>query len=225
MRYLFHSLYFWLIAGVTLVLVIVAATIFFPPVSSQVRANIAQIKQLEGQIAANEQFLVSIQSLEEQRATVEKLHQQAGLSLPETAQPEILLLQLDGLLKSLELANISINVPLASTADKKDQAQAITTFTLTGAASFDQAKTLIAKLRTLSRWNKLIQASFTKSGDGTSLIISGQAFSKPLASKTYSGNANLVAEATKFFDSFQAYTTVPDVTREGNFGKTDPFGN
>lgn len=225
MRSLFRNIYFWVAAGITLAVIIFAAVFIFPPLIGQVRSNHAKIKQLESEVAANEQFLSTIKSLEKQKTTLDTLHEKAILSLPTTPSPEILLLQLDGLLKSMNLTKMTIDVPLSATTDKKDAAKAKTVYSLTGPATFDQAKELIVKLRTLSRWNKLTQVSITKAGEEVKLIISGEAFSKPVDAKAFSGAPNLLTDAAKFFEAFEAYTTVPDVTTEGSFGKTDPFGN
>ncbi len=225
MKLLLKNIYFW-VATFCLVLVVGGASLWFlPPLLKQYKENKAKIASLDVQISENEQFLATLQGIEKQSSTLDDLNEKAQLSLPKDPQPEILILQLDGLLKSLNLDKVAIEVPLtATTASKNAPAgMVVTKFTLTGKMSFAQAKELIASLRGLSRWNKLTSLDLTHTEVATTVTLSGESYSKNTAPKPFTGSQSFLANATKLFDSLTPYTTVPDVKTEGTFGKSDPF--
>jgi hypothetical protein len=226
MKLLARSLYFW-IATVLLVVAVGGATLWFlPPLLKQFKENSDKIAALDSQIAENEQFLATLQGIEKQSTTLDALNDKAQLSLPKDPQPEILILQLDGLLKSLNLNKVTIEVPLTATVAKNAPAGlAVTKFTLTGKMSFAQAKELIANLRGLSRWNKLTALDLSQSEAVTTVTISGESYSKAGQPKAFTGSKSFLANASKLFDSLTPYTTIPNVKTEGTFGKDDPFTN
>lgn len=225
MKLLVRSLYFW-IATICLLAVVGGVMIWFlPPLLAQFKEKNAKIASLNTQISENEQFLSTIQGIEKQSTTLDTLNEKAQLSLPKEPTPEILILQLDGLLKALELGNVTIEVPLtpATAAKNAPAGYTVTRFTLTGKMSFTQAKELVVRLRGLSRWNKLTALDVTQSETSTSVAVSGEAYSKPGQPKAFTGSQAFLANATKLFDTLTSYATIPDVTTEGNFGKSDPF--
>lgn len=221
MRVLARSIYFWVATIATLIAIAVATLYVFPPIVSQVRTNQQTAAELDKQINDNEQFLVTLSTLEQETATLDKLYEQATLSLPIEAQPEILQLQFDGLLQSIDLGDVSISVPLTS----GNAAESFVQFTLDGTMSFEKTKELIAQLRTLSRWNRLTGVSITRSDTATSVSIAGKAFYKSGKPTTFSGESSFLANAKELFEGLKAYTTIPDVRTEGTFGKQNPFGN
>lgn len=225
MKLLIKNLYFWA-ATVCLVLVVGGASLWFlPPLLKQFKENKDKIISLDAQISENEQFLATLKSIEKQSATLDSLNNKAQLSLPKEPQPEILILQLDGLLKSLSLDKVAIEVPLTATAASKNApaGMVVTKFTLTGKMSFAQVKELIASLRGLSRWNKLTSLDLSQTELVTTVTLSGESYSKTEAPKPFTGSQSFLANATQLFDSLTPYTTVPDVKTEGSFGKNDPF--
>lgn len=229
LRLLTRSVYFWVITVVVIAVVIILGVYFFPPLVSNVRQSRQKATELSTKISEHEQFLATLATLEAKSTELDQLHEKAVLSLPEKPQPEILMLQLDGLLKSLELPQVSIEVPLTPSKTEGESAatnsQSITEFTLSGQVSFDKAKELIVKLRTLSRWNKLTGITIAKTAEATTTTLVGQVFSKPSNPKGFSGKGSFLDEATKLFNNFEPYTTIPNVTTEGTFGKNNPFTN
>ncbi len=228
MKLLFSSLYFWVATAILLGAIIVFSLFFAPPLLGKISSNKSEIQKLTTQIAENEQFLTTLKVLEEESDQLDVLYEKATLSLPKEPQPEILILQLDGLLKSLELDKVTITVPLTGTGTKvgaKAPTSQATKFTLSGAMSFEKAQELIVKLRGLSRWNKLTSVDLTRQGVITTVAIAGEAAAKPGAPKPFSGSKTFLADATRLFDSLKPYTTIPDVTTEGTFGRDDPFAN
>lgn len=224
MKLLFKNFTFWIATVCLLALIGGASLWFLPPLVKQFKENNAKIASLDTQVAENEQFLTTIQAIEKQSETLESLNEKAKLSLPTDPQPEILILQLDGLLKALQLNKTTIEVPLTPTVAKNAPAGlAVTKFTLTGKMSFTQAKELITRLRTLSRWNKLTSLDISQADGVTNVTLSGESYSKPGAPKAFTGSKTFLTNAVKLFDSLTPYTTVPDITTEGNFGKNDPF--
>jgi hypothetical protein len=224
MRLLSRSLYFWVATILVLILVLIAAVYVFPPIVSEVRTNQQTASGLEQQINDHEQFLVTLASLEKEKEKLDELHEKATLSLPSEAQPEILQLQFDGLLQSIGLKDVAISVPLNS---GEGEGEEFVQFTLDGVMSFDKTKELIAQLRTLSRWNRITTISLTQGQGGvdTSVSLTGKAFFKGGKPKDFSGQSSFLTQAQDLFDNLEAYTTIPDVTTEGTFGKQNPFGN
>lgn len=222
MRALVRNLYFWI---ATLILLAVVGTIllwFVPPLINQIKTNRAELAKLNTEVSDNEQFLATIQIIEEQTTILDSLNEKALLSLPKDTQPEILILQLEGLLESLNLSLVKIEAPLGTQVTSAE-GQGTQKFTLTGTMTFDQTKQLITRLRGLSRWNKLISIDITQQQDRTSVTIAGEAFSKPGTPKSFTGSKTFLTDAKALFDSLTPYTTIPDVQTEGNFGKNDPF--
>lgn len=224
MKILAKNLYFWVATVLLLVITTVAALWFLPPLLNQLQTNRNELATLKTDVAANEQFLATIQGIEKQTTTLQSLNEKATLSLPKDTQPEILMLQLEGLLEALNLGGIKIDAPLSAPATgASGEVQQVTKFTLTGDMSFAQAKELIVRLRGLSRWNKLTAIDLSQSESRTTVTIAGEAYSKPGSPKNFTGSPSFLADAKTLFDSLTPYTTIPDVKTEGSFGKNDPF--
>ncbi len=224
MRGLSRNLTFWILTLVFLGLVGGIGWLVIPAQLRSVSASRAELIQLAAQVSENEQFLATLGSIEKEPETLDELYQKATLSLPMSPQPEILILQLDGLLASLSLSTATIEVPLSAPVSEEGTGQtAITKFTISGSMSFDQVKQLIVQLRTLSRWNQLTAIDITTEGEKTTATITGQASSRVSSPKTFTGKQTFLADAEALFNRFTPYTTVPNIETEGNFGKSNPF--
>jgi len=224
MKHLTHNLYFWLASLVVLGIALILGIFVYSPLFAQVNESKRQSAELDKQIASQEQFMTTIQALSREPETLQALNEQASLALPSVPQPEILQLQLEGLLKSVELGNATIDVPLSAATQTKDSAATVTRFSITGSMSFAQTKTLLIKLRTLNRWNKISGVTISKGENISQVTIQGEAFSRPANQTTFSGGRDFLTQATKLFSSYDSYTTIPDIKKEGTFGKDNPFG-
>lgn len=223
MKLLVKNMSFWIATLVLVGALLVSGLFLIPPLISQVSSNRAEINELSTKIAEGEQFLTTLRGIEQKSDQLEQLFEKAALSLPKEPQPEILILQLDGLLQSLDLASTKIEVPLTGAAEPAEGAEQTTRFTLEGTMSFDQVKGLIAKLRTLSRWNKLTAVDITIEEATTRATLTGEAYSKPSAPQTFSGAPSFLDNASAAFTSLNPFTTLPDVKTEGTFGRQNPF--
>lgn len=223
MNNLLRNKFFWASTVVTFVVLFFAALWLFPPLIAQMKERKQSLSDLDSLIQSDEQFLNSIRGLERNPSQLNQLYELSMLSLPETAQPEILMLQLDGMLNSLNLGQATISVPLSQVQTSTETPISNTIFTITGEMDYAKAKELIAKLRTLNRWNKATSIEIVRANDKSTATITSEAFSKPSSSKEFSGNVNFMSNATKVLSQFQNYATIPDITTEGNFGRTDPF--
>ena len=221
-KFLLKSPFFWISTLITLIIVIGLGLFVLPPMLGQIKENKAKSAELDTALANHEEFLRTVIALEKNPQELEQLHALASLSLPVEPQPEILILQLEGLLKSAELKGLSLNVPLA-VATKGNEGPSKADFSINGPMSYSDTKKLLIKLRTLSRWNKITSVEITRNTTESATTISGSAFYKPGGSKEFSGQANFLQKARELFANVETYTTIPDVTTEGNFGKTDPF--
>ncbi len=223
MNTLLSNKFFWISTVLTFLLLFFAILWLFPPLIAQMKERRESLTNLDSQIKSNEQFLNSVKGLEKNPSQLDQLYELSMLSLPKTPQPEILMLQLDGMLKSLGLNQATISVPLGTAQVSTDPAAANTVFTVTGEMDYSKAKELIAKLRTLNRWNKASSIDIVRALDKSTATITSVAFSKPNSTKEFSGDVNFLANAAKILSQFQNYATVPDITNEGVFGRVDPF--
>ncbi len=228
MSFLIRSRWFWFSTGLALLFSVGMVIFIYPSLIKQYNDHKSQVKDLDSQIQANEQYLLSVQTLEKSPEQVDQLYGKASQVLPSKAEPEILQLQLDGLLQSLALTKISLNVPLVDTAapDPNSAAQTAakaTPFTLVGSMDFNQVKSLIEKLQTFTRWNKVTSVDISRTLEGMNATISGEAYSRSTTVKDFTASKDFLTKATATFNNNQIYATLPDVKTEGNYGRNDPF--
>ncbi len=222
LKYLISNKLFWLSTGGTLVLLVVLLVFVYPPQIRQYQSHKDEIVSLDTQISDNEKYLATLKTLEKSPDDIKSLYDKASELLPVKPEPEILILQLSGLLNSLGLAAATTNVPFGSGA--VNEANNTTAFTITGDMSFDAARNLVEHLKTFSRWNKIVSVEFSQKQDGgLAIILNAETYSKPDPNKEFSGLSKLLDQAKEAFNANQSYTTIPDVTTEGNYGRSNPF--
>lgn len=222
----------------------------FPPTLTDFNETRAALTKLEGDVRAAQGRADSYKDLQTNSLKLNEVHDLAASALPATPSPDLLLLQLDGLAKALGL-DITITVPLTDGAlavqvgspppaggevkqgsgSAGGSSQPIVTssgsnteFNLSFKGNFATAQTLLAKLKTFIRWNTVTGVEISTSGSETNVTISGQVFWLPTPSTEFTLPANdLLERAAKLFNGYQSYTTTPDISIEGQFGRADPF--
>lgn len=235
------SLTFWIITFLFVLGVIGLATRVIPPILSTTRANQAEISNLKAELVKAEEFSTTLKNLQQQEAQLDAFYAQARAALPEKPEGEQLLLQLDGLVASLGIPGVTINVPVAVAAaapvaattetegatDETAQATPAPTseltISLTGNVDYLKTKSLLAKLHSLIRWNKIVSFDINKSGDTYSTTINATAAYKAAVPKVFSGTAQLLEQSKTLFSSFQSYATPPNFRAEGAYGRPSPF--
>jgi len=253
MHNLLTSKYFLIISALFLVAAIAVIWFFFPPVIKSFNDNREQADTLAAQIETSQAEAATVNDLIAAKATIAELHEQASTALPGSPSADLLLLQLDGLTKSLGL-EATITVPFSqatlpaqvdSSAAPKNESdikpgsgsaggtQPIiasaspgtnTDFSLSGEWDYPTALNLLAKLKTFIRWNAVTSIDLTRAADKSTATISGKVFWVPSTNLQFSGTAkDLLSQAKTLFDGYQTYAEAPDVTKEGNFGKSNPF--
>lgn len=220
----------------------------YPPLLGRVSDQRTTLEHVNQNIAEEERYLAIVKGLKERQKDVDQLHAQASLALPVTSEPDLLLLQLDGLLGSLGLSNAKITVPFGSattasasaatdTGDSKpgtvgntskpvvksDVANQ-TVVTIAGEMDYDHTKALLTALRSFSRWNKVTALDITQSGTVTNVTVGLQVFTAPDATADFTGaDGDFLARAKKLFGSLKQYATTPNYQTEGSFGRSNPF--
>jgi len=244
------SRFFWLSTALFLVLGLGIIWKIYPPLLSQARQNKTQNTDLTAQVNQAQQYLTLVKQLSSDTTTVDSLYSSAAVALPASADTENLLLQLDGLLASLKLSNVSITAPISqvvsttspaaptsgtavpqtqtgsstTTPVVNSDAKSQSTFTLSGEMSYGSALQLVQKLRTFARWNKITVIDITQTGGKTTATITAQVFSKAAPTSDFSGSDNqFITKAKNLFSQYQSYASVPDATKEGSYGRSDPF--
>ncbi|HSX42246.1 MAG TPA: hypothetical protein VLE93_02750 [Candidatus Saccharimonadales bacterium] len=217
---LLKSQRFWIATGSFLVLAGALLYFTFPPLWRTFQSQRSRLSDLNAQISSQTQYIATIKSLTAQPDTVNSLYQKATELLPPALDSDLLALQLDGLLASLNLSNLTVTVPFAATGTVAPSV------TLTGAASFSQAQTLIAALKTFGRWNKITSIDLAQTGQNSTVTVSTSVFFRAAKAPEFSGsNTKLLTQAATLFKGYQTYATAPNVTQEGDFGRTDPFAS
>lgn len=223
------------------------------PMMTTYRATAEEIASTAQQLEGKKQFLATVLQLSNDQASLETTFVAATAALPITTDPENLLIQLYALTKSLGL-NSTITVPFDKTstvgtpstppaASSDDvspgpvgSSQPVVVsepstnskgaeFSITGELSFSQVNSLIRRLWSFSRWNKISSIDIAYSSEKMSVTVSSQVFSRPAVSESsFAGtDSELLVKARQLFGSLKQYSTVPDIEKEGNFGRTDPF--
>lgn len=242
---------FWIMTLVFLGAALSVTWLTYPSLLRQLQANRAQGVTLNQTLDQQKQYAALVKSLSAEEKTVNELYQSAQYALPATTSGEILLLQLDGLLNSIKLGSATITAPFATavpapaaastdasgvkpstqggnnpttTPVVKSGAQGLTNFTIVAETDFGTLKVLIEKLRHMARWNKITSVDVTVTGDKMTATIISQIFTKPDATKEFSStDPQFLTKAKELFSSFVSYTTVPDASKEGNYGRSNPF--
>jgi len=108
---LLRSKFFWvatvLFLGISLVLTWKA----YPPLLKQLQEKKAAESDLVEKVAQAKSYSDQVKSLSTHRQEITDLSQKVALALPTELQPELLLLQLNGLLGSVNLGGATVTVP------------------------------------------------------------------------------------------------------------------
>lgn len=225
----------------------------YPPIIGEFRELGEKDKAVSEQIVNAEAYSASIKELKVNSSTLDAVYDSAGRALPVSAESELLLLDLEGLVNSIGLKGLTISVPFQGTAASatassqsatsgatdevkrgntattkpvvKDGATAdALTVTLSGSIDYSKANELLSKLKTFSRWNKVKSIDITKSGDTYATTISLEVFTKPAPSTSFTDtSAEFLKGAQALFSPMQTYTSKPNASSEGQFGKANPF--
>lgn len=243
---LLKSKFFWFSTVIFLVVTIGAVWRLYPPILSQLKENNEKSKQLDTELEAAEAYSKSISSLKNETEQLEDAFQLAERALPATGQTDLLLLELEGMLKDLGLGDVKITVPFqnatpvsstssadgaarpggaaTNTAPVVKNTTSTTTFTLNGEISYTQLKTLLTRLRNFSRWNKITSIDIAKAVDKYTTTVSAEFFTKPAPSQEAAiASTKILEQAKTIFGGLKTYTTKPDATKEGSYGKGNPF--
>ncbi len=233
----------------TLLFLAVAVTgiwFFYPPAINKYREIKNQQQILSDQVAAAQASVDSLAAFSAKEADLNKYFDLASNALPTEPGSDILMLQLEGLAQSLGISpTITLpfsgtavvaqpapastgddNVSAGTTANSQPIATAAssqTQFTIAGQFDFNTTRVLIRKLATFIRWNAVTGVSITSTNDGLSASISGQTFWLPAQVADSNFSADLLTKAATLFASFDSYTATPDISKEGSFGRNDPF--
>ena len=219
---LIKSIYFWVITVVLLAVVIISVLKIIPPVITAYQDNQQKLADAKVELAKQQKFLAAVNTVKSDPESLDELYNKAGLALPRTANSEILMLQLDGLLISLGLGAVSINVPFQPTTTDASELNSIS-LTISGNITYQQMTKLLPKLKTFSRWNRISSFDISKSADKYNSSITTKVFFQPGDTGEFSGNTKVLDQAKELFSDFQSYATNPDITTEGIYGRPDPF--
>lgn len=224
----------------------------YPPLWQKYQASRATHQALQSELDREQQYSATIKVLEKHKDLLASLTASARQALPTTTEPDLLLLQLDGLASSLDMAAATLTVPFgapaAAVATKKDatsdsgdpkpasqggstNSQPVvksdggqTTMVISGEYGYEQLKALLVALTTFSRWNKLTGFDITRAADKTTLTVSAQVFSRPNPAAVFSGqDAKFLEKARTTFGALKSYATAPNSATEGTYGRGDPF--
>ncbi|MEK7202417.1 MAG: hypothetical protein AAB669_02725 [Patescibacteria group bacterium] len=253
MHNLLTNKYFLVVTGLFLVITIGVIWLFFPPAIRLFNENKAAKLSLAEQIQTSQTDAAGVKDLVAAKTTIADLYDKASLALPSSPSADLLLLQFDGLTESLGLdATITVPfsegslaaqvaAPAAPASDEEIKpgsgsaggTQPIITSSDTGTKTdwslggewdYPTVLALLTKLKTFGRWNAVTSIDITAAADKSTATISGKVFWTPSSNLQFSGSAKeLLTQAKTLFGSYQTYATTPDVTKEGNFGKSNPF--
>ncbi|MEK7170973.1 MAG: hypothetical protein AAB774_01545 [Patescibacteria group bacterium] len=253
MHNLLTSKYFLIITALFLILAAMIIWFFFPPVLKTSSENRTEFAALAEKIKVSQAEATTVKDLIAAKTTIADLYDRASLALPNSPSADLLLLQFDGLTKSLGL-DATITVPFsegslasqvaAPTAPANDSdikpgsgstggTQPIVTssgtgtgtdFSLSGDWDYPTVLNLLTRLKTFIRWNSVTSIDLARTADKSTATISGKVFWIPASNLQFTGSAQeLLSQAKTLLDSYQTYATTPDITKEGNFGKSNPF--
>jgi hypothetical protein len=243
---LLKNKFFWFSTVIFLAVSLGAIWRLYPPILSQLRTNNEKSRQLDADLQAAESQIKNISTLTNKADQLNEAYLLAQRALPVNPEADLLLLELEGLLNDLGLTDVKITVPFQNTtpisaAPADDGAArpggaanttkpivkssgASTTFTLSGEISYPQLKTLLERLRTLSRWNKITSLEIAKVSDRYSTTITAEFFTRPAPTQeTTLDSTKIFEQAKTVFGKLRVYTAKPDSSKEGSYGKENPF--
>lgn len=224
---LLRSKFFWvatvLFLGASLALIWKA----YPPLLKQMQEKKSAESDLVEKVTQAKDYSDQVKSLSSHRQEVADLNQKAVAALPTDLQPELLLLQLNAMLGSLNLGGATVTVPFgqatspvvstpapaaapdssspkagsvgnSSSAPVVKQADnSQATFTISGTMSFDDVQRLLEKLRSFGRWNKVTALDINQNADGLTVNLTGQVFFKASTSSSYTGSEKNFLDSAK----------------------------
>lgn len=211
-------LIFWVSALLLVIIVGLSAWFLYIPYTKLIIEQRAKVAELDKKIDDNERFVAAVSTLKRRETELNHFHQLSRLALPVKPDAEILRLQLSELFRQTSI-NARAEVPFVS----NDSKTGSLTVQITGNLSFTQAQNLITRLRELIRWNRINKITIEAGDQGTRTTIAVDFFWRPEESIAFSGSANLLENAAKLFANFKSYATIPDIEREGSFGRDNPF--
>lgn len=241
---------FWVVTTIFALAVLFAAVFVLPATLREFNDQKTQLSAEQVKADESKRYQTIVSQIAKESATVDELYELAKKALPESAESELLLLELEVLMSQVGMSNTNINVPLnqatqsqaaaggsviapqgalSTTESAPAPTQPVvksagdTTFTVSGEGSWEMVVTLIEKLRTFSRWNKVTAIELSKKDSVITASISAQAYTRPTSTKFIGSDPELLTKAKELFFNIQSYTTRPDPTTEGTFGKTNPF--
>jgi hypothetical protein len=246
---LFKKPSFWLVSGLFLIVVVGMIVYVFPPLFSRFSELRTVETELKAEQAKQQQYTDLLSNLSKNKDTVANLYQSAEQAMPSTVKADFLLIQLDSMTDSIGLGSAKLVVPFSqgvvatpaatgSSSDatrgssanssqpvvKSDTSGSQTTFSISGEISFPSVQSLIQSLRGLSRWNRITSIDLGLNGEAPTATITAQVFTLPSRSTTFTGtDTNFLKKAEALFSSAKAYTTQPDSTSEGSYGRANPF--
>ena len=249
---LLKSKFFWIITAIFLLACLGAAWKLYPPVLKEFGALRDQEKKLQDDTKKAEYYNQSVKKLKENADSLDKVYLNATHALPVTPKNDLLLLEIEGLTNSIGLSNVAISVPFqgsvaqaspssqsassggddsvkrGSTANTKPIVKGTSTdttsVTISGNIDFSKAKELVSKLQSFSRWNKVKSVDITKSSDTYATTITIEVFTRPLPTAGFTDTSStFLKTAQDLFTPLKTYTSEPDATTEGNYGKPNPF--
>ena len=103
---------FWIATFVFLVVAVGTVGIFYPSQLVTYKENKAKADDLDSQIQTQQGYATLITNLKNNQKDVQTLFEKANLALPAKKEPEILMLELDGLISSLGI-NATATVPFS----------------------------------------------------------------------------------------------------------------
>jgi len=215
--------YFWVMTLILLAVVVLSGLRIIPPMYATYQENQQTIADRKAELDKQQKFLDAVNAVKQDEASLNDLYTQAQTALPISNGSESLMLQLDGLLKELAI-DATIDVPLAvDNTDDQATAQNQLEVSINGDIGYNKARSLISRLKTFARWNKIKGFSIAKSTTGFTTSVNFLAYFKPGRVPEFSGDSNIMDKAAQVFDSLRSYTTVPDSTTEGTYGRSNPF--
>jgi len=236
---------FWITTGLFVIISAGLLVYVMPDLLNRYTNFRAQNSDLQTQIADKESYLNQVKTLKNDKDNVEKYYEIAQKALPTSASSDTLLLQIEALTNSLGLGGVTITVPFnqvaasptSSSSDTVSTGGAAnstpgtvvkssstqTTFTVAGEMGFDSFRTLVSRLRTFARWNRVTTIDLTLSGGEYAASVTAQVFWKNTAQAAFSGSTSFLSSAKTLFDPLQSYSTTPDIQKEGDYGRPDPF--
>ena len=211
------------------------------PQLATISSDKATLDDINSKIQTEQDYITLVNSINKEKDQLTAISDKAELALPESSKPEIIQLELEGLFKNLNLP-LSFSVPYTATApvatgnvnasdvkpangatSSASKTTNVISFTISGTINYDQLKTLLNTLKTSTPWNKINELDISYKDNSLSITISANTFWKKASTTFTGGDPKFLEKAKALFDNIQSYASTPDVTKEGNFGRGNPF--